>query len=74
MTEELQLELIELGKRMFTGTKANWNSEEIAQIYTMYNKIHGTNDQDNGCGSCRRSHIHSLRNIYMALVNNKSLQ
>ena len=70
MTQELQLELIELGKRMFTGTKASWNSEEISQIYTVYNKIYGTTDQDNGCGSCRRSHINDVRNVYMALVKN----
>jgi hypothetical protein len=59
---------------MFTGTKANWNSEEISQIYAMYNKIYGTTDTDNGCGSCRRSHINDVRGVYMALVKTNPVQ
>lgn len=74
MTEEVQLEVIALGKKMFNGIKAHWGSEDLAQIYAIYNKIHGTNDVDNGCGSCRRNHVNAVRNIYMGLVNNKPIQ
>jgi hypothetical protein len=70
MTQEHEIELIELGKRMFNGIKAHWTGEDLTQIYAIYNKIHGTNEQDTGCGSCRRNHINSVRNIYMALVKN----
>ena len=74
MTQEHELELIELGKRMFNGIKAHWTGEDLVHIYNIYNKIHGTAEKDTGCGSCRRNHINSVRNIYMALANNKSLQ
>ena len=74
MTQEHEIELIELGSRMFNGIKAHWTGEDLTQIYAIYNKIHGTNEVDVGCGSCRRNHINSVRNMYMALANNKSLQ
>ena len=74
MTQELQLELIELGKRMFNGVKAHWTGSDLAEIYAIYNKIHGTTDQDNGCGSCRRNHINSVRNTYMGLVKTNPIQ
>ena len=70
MTAEHELELIELGRRMFNGVKAHWTGEELVHIYNIYNKIHGTDEKDTGCGSCRRNHINSVRNIYMALVKN----
>jgi hypothetical protein len=68
MTQEHELELIELGRRMFNGVKAHWTGEDLVQIYGIYNKIHGTAEKDTGCGSCRRNHINSVRNMYMALV------
>jgi hypothetical protein len=74
MTEEVQLEVIQLGNRVFNGIKAHWGSEDMAEIYAIYNKIHGTNDQDNGCGSCRRNHVNAVRNIYMALVKTNPIQ
>jgi hypothetical protein len=74
MTQELQLEVIALGTKMFNGIKAHWNSDDLAQIYALYNKIHDTNDVDNGCGSCRRNHINDVRNIYMALVKTNPVQ
>jgi hypothetical protein len=70
MTQELEIELIELGNRMFNGTKAHWTGQDLSEIYAIYNKIHGTNAVDTGCGSCRRNHINDVRNIYMALVKN----
>jgi hypothetical protein len=74
MTQEHELELIELGKRMFNGIKAHWTGEDLVQIYGIYNKIHGTNEVDTGCGSCRRNHINSVRNMYMALVKTNPVQ
>ena len=70
MTAEHEIELIELGRRMFNGVKAHWTGEDLVHIYNIYNKIHGTDEKDTGCGSCRRNHINSVRNIYMALVKN----
>ena len=74
MTQEQEVELIELGRKMFNGIKAHWTGEDLVHIYNIYNKIHGTTIKDVGCGSCRRNHINSVRNMYMALANNKSLQ
>ena len=35
MTQEQEIELIELGKRMFNGIKAHWTGEDLTQIYAI---------------------------------------
>ena len=68
MEDALKLELIGLGTRFFNGMKNYWTPQDLAEIYSLYNRINGTNESDSGCPSCRRAKINSLRDQYMQLI------
>lgn len=74
MTPELQAEVIELGNRLFPNPKGYYNSTEQQVIYEIYNKINGTHDVPNGCPSCLRNHVNSVRNVWIGLVKTNPVQ
>jgi len=48
---------------LFNGKKRQWQPEELAIAYRVYNGYYGTALRDTGCGSCRRSvlaHCHKI--------------
>jgi hypothetical protein len=40
---------------LFNRVKRNWQPDEMALAYRIYNGYNGTVLIDTGCGSCRRS-------------------
>jgi hypothetical protein len=56
-----QEELIQ-NLHLFQGPKKNWDANELAIAYRIYNGHNNTHLVDTGCGSCRRSVIaHCLK-------------
>lgn len=62
MTPETKAELLKFGELYFAIPKSNWTPEDLKAVYDMYNKIHGTDKIDQGCGSCRRDTITDVKN------------
>jgi hypothetical protein len=68
MEDALKLEIIAVGSEMFNGKKCFWTPRDFEIIYNLYNKIHGTDEKDTNCPTCRRAKINSLRDSYFQLV------
>ena len=52
---------------LFNRVKRNWQPDEMALAYRIYNGYNGTALRDTGCGSCRRSvlaHLFKLAENY----------
>lgn len=65
MTEEITQELLKCGQRFFENQKTTWSTEELAEIYRVYNLITGHSKKDVNCSSCRRATILEVRNAYL---------
>lgn len=68
--EELKANL-----NLFNGNKRQWQPEELAIAYKIYNGHYGTNLRDTGCGSCRRSvlaHCHKIAQKFASEVGDIS--
>ena len=50
-------EEVKANLELFQEAKKNWNGDEMALAYRIYNGHNGTALRDTGCGSCRRSVI-----------------
>jgi|LakMenEpi03Aug12_release.lakeMendotaPanAssembly.Ray.scaffolds.fasta_scaffold2739410_2 hypothetical protein len=60
--EDWKVEL-ETNIDLFQPVKRNWQPDELAIAYRIYNGYYGTAIRDTGCGSCRRSVLQHLIKI-----------
>lgn len=56
-------EELEQNLDLFKPVKRNWQADELAMAYRIYNGYYGTALRDTGCGSCRRSVLQHLIKI-----------
>ena len=69
MTEEIK-DLLTAHRDWFKDTaKRVWQPDELAITYHIYNLYYGESRRDTGCGSCRRSIISHVRNMYNKMIS-----
>lgn len=52
---------------LFEGQNRQYSPQQIAMIFSLYNRAFGENKKDQGCGSCRRNVLNKLSFIYYDL-------
>jgi len=55
----------------YDGRKRSWAPGDLAQAYTLYNRLFGTNKKDQGCPSCRRQIVETLKAEYAKALKAK---
>jgi type I site-specific restriction-modification system R (restriction) subunit len=55
----------------YDGRKRSWAPGDLAQAYTLYNRLFKTNKKDTGCPSCRRQVVEALKSAYQTALKSK---
>ena len=55
----------------YDGRKRSWAPGDLAQGYTLYNRLFNTNKKDTGCPSCRRQVVEALKAAYQTALKSK---
>lgn len=67
MTEEARTKLLE-HKEWLARPKGVWSTDDLKWAYDTYALITGENKKDQGCNSCRRQVIETLRFHYNKII------
>ena len=66
LTPELRDELL-IFSDLITAKNRMYTAEDVQQIYSLHNRILGSNKRPNGCPSCLRSTIRELAKVIKTL-------
>ena len=66
ISEELKQELL-IFSDLITASSRLYSAEDIAKVYSLHNRILGSNKKPNGCPSCLRSTLRDLIKVLNTL-------